>query len=298
MRFQFIEDHRDKFSVRLMCKVLEVSTSGYYAWRGRPPSKREMANRVLTAKIKEEFEKSGETYGSPRIYQVMRKLGLMCSPKRVARLMRAADLKAKQTRRYRSTTKRNKADRAAPNILKRDFSATAPNRKWVTDITYIATQEGWLYLAAIMDLFSRRIVGWAMSKRMTSDLTLRALDMAIRRCRPESGLIHHSDQGSQYTDRDYQAMLAAHGILPSMNAVGTWYDNAPMESFFGTLKSERVHHIVYATRDEASPDVFYYIEGFYNRRRLHSSLDYLSPEAHEQLYHEQKGLRLIPCPQN
>jgi putative transposase len=285
VRFQFIEDYRDEFPVRLMCKVLEVSTSGYYAWRGRPPSKREMANRALTAKIKEEFEKSAETYGSPRIYQVMRKLGLMCSPNRVARLMRAAGLKAKQTRRYRSTTKRNKADRAAPNRLNRDFSATAPNRKWVTDITYIATQEGWLYLAAIMDLFSRRIVGWAMSPRMTSALTLRALDMAIRRCRPESGLIHHSDQGSQYTDSEYQAVLAAHKIIASMNGVGTWYDNAPMESFFGTLKSELVHHRAYRSRAEASSDLFYYIEAWYNRRRLHSALGYESLEAYEQLYH-------------
>jgi putative transposase len=285
MRFQFIEDHRAKFPVKLMCKVLEVSTSGYYAWRGRPPSEREMANRALTAKMKEEFEKSGETYGSPRIYQVMRKLGLMCSKNRVARLMRAAGLKAKQTRRYRSTTKRNKADRAAPNILKRDFSADAPNRKWVADITYIATQEGWLYVAAIMDLFSRRIVGWAMSSRMTNDLTLRALDMAIRRCRPGAGLIHHSDQGSQYTDSEYQAALAAHGLVASMNGVGTWYDNAPMESFFGTLKSELVHHRSYLTRDEASPDLFYYIEAWYNRSRLHSALGYESPEAYEQLYH-------------
>jgi transposase InsO family protein len=285
MRFQFIENHRDEFPVKLMCKVLEVSTSGYYAWRGRPPSEREMANRELTAKIKEEFEKSGETYGSPRIYQVMRKLGLMCSKNRVARLMRAAGLKAKQTRRYRSTTKRNKADRAAPNILKRDFSADAPNEKWVADITYIATQEGWLYLAVIMDLFSRRIVGWAMSPRMTSDLTLRALAMAIRRCRPEAGLIHHSDQGSQYTDSEYQAVLVAHGIVASMNGVGTWYDNAPMESFFGTLKSELVHHRSYVTRAEASPDLFYYIEAWYNRSRLHSALGYESPAAYEQLYH-------------
>jgi len=285
MRFQFIEDHRDESPVKLMCEVLGVSTSGYYAWRGRPPSMREMANRALTAKIKEEFEKSAETYGSPRIYQVMRKLGLMCSENRVARLMRAAGLKAKQTRRYRSTTKRNKADRAAPNRLKRDFRATAPNRKWVTDITYIATEEGWLYLAAIMDLFSRRIVGWAMSKRMTRELTLRALDMAIRRCQPESGLIHHSDQGSQYTDSEYQAVLVAHSIVASMNGVGTWYDNAPMESFFGTLKSELVHHRAYRTRAEASPDLFYYIEAWYNRRRLHSALGYESPEVYEQLYH-------------
>ena len=285
MRFQFIEKHRDELPVKLMCKVLEVSTSGYYAWRDRPPSKREMANRALTAKIQEEFKKSGETYGSPRIYQVMRKLGLMCSQNRVARLMSAADLKAKQTRRYRSTTKRNKADRAAPNILQRDFSAEAPNKKWVADITYIATQEGWLYLATILDLFSRRVVGWAMSPRMTSDLTLSALDMATRRCRPGRGLIHHSDQGSQYTDSKYQAVLAAHGIVASMNGVGTWYDNAPMESFFATLKSELVHHRAYRSRAEASPDLFYYIEAWYNRRRLHSALGYESPEAYEQLYH-------------
>ena len=285
MRFQFIEDHRDEFPVKLMCKVLEVSTSGYYAWRGRPPSKREMANRALTAKIKEEFKKSGETYGSPRIYQVMRKLGLMCSKNRVARLMRVEGLRAKQSRRRKSTTRRNKADRAAPNILKRDFSTSAPNQKWLADITYIATQEGWLYLAVVMDLYSRRIVGWAMSKRMTSDLTLAALAMAIRRCRPEPGLIHHSDQGSQYTDSEYQAVLAAHRILPSMNGVGSWWDNAPMESFFGLLKSELVYDRAYRTRDEASPDLFYYIEAWYNRRRLHSALGYESPEAYEQLYH-------------
>jgi putative transposase len=285
MRFQFIEDHRDEFLVKLMCKVLEVSTSGYYAWRGRPPSKREMANRALTAKIKKAFRESEETYGSPRIYQVMRKLGLMCSKNRVARLMRVEGLRAKQIRRRRSTTRRNKADRAAPNILKRDFTTSAPNQKWLADITYIATQEGWLYLAAVMDLYSRRIVGWAMSKRMTSDLTLAALAMAIRRCRPEPGLIHHSDQGSQYTDSEYQAVLAAHRILPSMNGVGSWWDNAPMESFFGLLKSELVYDRAYRTRDEASPDLFYYIEAWYNRRRLHSALGYESPEAYEQLYH-------------
>ena len=285
MRFQFIEDHRDEFPVKLMCKVLDVSTSGYYAWRGRPPSKREMANRALTAKIEKEFKKSGETYGSPRIYQVMRKLGLICSKNRVARLMRVAGLRAKQSRRRKSTTRRNKADRAAPNLLKRDFTTSAPNQKWLADITYIATQEGWLYLAAVMDLYSRRIVGWAMSKRMTSDLTLTALDMAIRRCRPGPKLIHHSDQGSQYTDREYQAILAAHQMLPSMNGVGSWWDNAPMESFFGLLKSELVYDRAYRTRDEASPDLFYYIEAWYNRRRLHSALGYESPEAYEQLYH-------------
>jgi len=282
-----MDDHREEFPVIRMCAMLDVSRSGYYAWRGRPPSKREMANQELTAKIKKAFEDSEETYGSPRIYQVMRNLGLMCSLNRVARLMRAEGLCAKQSRRFRSTTKRNKAHRAAPNLLKRDFRAERLNQKWLADITYISTLEGWLYLAAILDLFSRRIVGWAMSDRMTTDLTLRALHMAIGQRRPSPGLIHHSDQGSQYTDGRYQAVLAAHGFQASMNGVGSWYDNAPMESFFATLKSEHVHHVVYRTRDEASPDVFYYIEGFYNRHRLHSSLDYLSPEAYEQLYHKQ-----------
>jgi putative transposase len=284
MRFQFIEDHRDRFPVIRMCEVLEVSPSGYYAWRGRPPSRREMANQELTVEIKKAFDASDEIYGSPRIYQVMRKLGLMCSENRVARLMSGAGLRAKQSRRFRATTRRNKAHRAAPNRLKRDFSADRVDQKWLADITYIPTAEGWLYLAALLDLFSRRIVGWAMSDRMTTDLTLAALRMALSQRRPGAGLVHHSDQGSQYTDGRYQGALKAHGIEPSMNSAGTWYDNAPMESFFGTLKRERVHHCAYQTRDEASPDVFYYIEGFYNPNRLHSSLGYLSPVAYESAH--------------
>jgi putative transposase len=236
MRFQFIEDHRSEFPVIRMCKVLDVSPSGYYAWRGRPPSKREMANQELTEKIKVAFEESGETYGSPRIYQVMRRLGLMCGKNRVARLMGLAGLRAKQTRRFRTTTKRNKAHRAAPNVLNRDFRAEEPNQKWLADITYIPTLEGWLYLATILDLFSRKIVGWAMADRMTTDLTLAALKMALRQRRPGAGLIHHSDQGSQYTDSRYQAVLKANKIQPSMNSVGSWYDNAPMESFFAYFR--------------------------------------------------------------
>jgi len=245
------------------------------------------ANRELTEKIKSEFRKSRETYGSPRIYQILRKLGLMCSRNRVARLMKDEGLRAKQMRRYRTTTRRNKAHRVAPNLLCRDFGTERPDQKWLADITYIPTLEGWLYLAAILDLFSRKIVGWAMSDRITTDLTLAALKMAIRRRRPGAGLVHHSDQGSQYTDSRYQAVLRANKIRPSMNGVATWYDNAPMESFFATLKSEHVYHCTYKTRDEARPDLFYYIEGFYNRIRLHSALDYLSPEAYEQLYHKQ-----------
>ena len=298
MRFQFIEDHWDEFPVTCMCKVLNVSPSGFYAWCSRPVSAREMANRELVKRIEAVYYDSYETYGSPRVYHELKSQDVACSENRVARLMRLRGLRAKQVRRYKTTTKRNKKHPVVPNLLKRDFRAERPDHKWLTDITYIPTREGWLYLAVILDLYNRGIVGWAMSERMTSDLTISALKMAIRERRPRDGLIHHSDQGSQYTDGTYQALLRDHGIQASMNGVGTWYDNAPMESFFGTLKSELVHHQVYHTRDDARPDLFFYIEAFYNRRRRHSSLDYLSPEAYEQLYQERHGLRSSPCPQN
>jgi len=285
VRFQFVDDERAEFSVVLLCSSLGVSPSGYYAWRGRGVSKREMANRELKVRIREMWEESGQTYGGPRMYRILRKLGLLCSHKRVARLMREEGLRAKQVRRFRRTTKRNEGRRPAPNVLQGDFAAERPNQKWLADITYVPTMEGWLYLAAILDLFDRQVVGWAMDGRITTKLTLRALQMALQQRRPGPGLVHHSDQGSQYTDRRYQAVLAAHGIEASMNGVGTWYDNAPMESFFGTLKNERVHHSNYRSRDDAMTDVFYYIEGWYNRHRLHSSLSYESPQAFEQLYH-------------
>jgi putative transposase len=284
MRFQFIKDHRDEFPVTCMCKVLNVSPSGYYTWHKRPVSKQEMANRELYKKIKDVYNKNHGVYGSPRIYRELKKQGVACSENRVARLMRLRSLKAKQSKRYKITTRRDKAHPVAPNLLKQEFVADRPNQKWLTDITYIPTQEGWLYLAVVLDLFSRRIIGWAMSDRMTSNLTMNAFKMAIRRRRPEINLIHHSDQGSQYTDGEYQQLLKDWGIQVSMNGAGNWYDNAPMESFFGSLKSEWVHHHTYRTRGEARADIFYYIESFYNRRRLHSSLDYLSPEAYEQLY--------------
>ena len=290
MRFQFIEDHRDEFPVARMCQMLGVSRSGYYARRKRPVSAREMANQELYKKIKVVYNENHGVYGSPRIYRALKKQGVACSENRVARLMRLQNLQAKQTKRYKTTTQRNKAQAVAPNLLKGDFVAQRPNQKWLTDITYIPTQEGWLYLAAVLDLFSRRIVGWAMSHRMTSDLTMDALKMAIRQRRPEISLIHHSDQGSQYTDGKYQQLLKDYGIQVSMNGVGSWYDNAPMESFIGSLKSEWVHHHTYRTRDEARTDIFYYIEAFYNRRRLHSALDYLSPEAYEQLHHQQQSV--------
>jgi putative transposase len=288
MRFQYIENQRNEFPATLMCGMLGVSSSGYYAWRKRPPSKREMANRELYKKIEVVYNENHKVYGSPRIYHALKKQGVVCSENRVARLMRLRGLRARQTKRFKVTTKRNKAHPVAPNLLNRDFEANRPNQKWLTDITYILTLEGWLYLAAVLDLYSRRIIGWAMSDRMTSDLTVDALKMAIVQRQPELALLHHSDQGSQYTDGTYQALLKDHGIQVSMNGVGTWYDNAPMESFFGTLKSEWVYHRVYRTRDQARSDIFYYIEAFYNRRRLHSSLGYLSPEEYE-LIHTTEG---------
>jgi transposase InsO family protein len=288
MRFRFIEDHRDQFPVTRMCKVLAVSPSGYYAWHQRPPSAREMANRELYNKIEVVYNDNHGVYGSPRIYRELKDQGVVCSENRVARVMRLRDLQAKQSKRFKTTTRRNRAHPAAPNLLKRDFTADRPDQKWLADITYIATLEGWLYLATILDLHTRRIVGWAMSDRMTSALTVAALEMALLQRQPDAGLIHHSDQGSQYTDQAYQALLKDRGVRASMNGAGSWYDNAPMESFFGTLKSEWVHHHVYHTRDEAKADVFYYIESFYNRRRRHSALDYLSPEAYEQLFCQQE----------
>ena len=288
MRFQFIDDHQDEFRVNLMCKVLRVSRSGYYAWRTRPVSAREMANRRLYALIEAVYDAYEGLYGSPRIYHEL-KDRVPCSENRVARLMHTHELYAKQSKRFRTTTKRNRKHRVAPNILKRDFNAERPDQKWLTDITYIPTQQGWLYLAAVLDLYARRVVGWAMSERMTSGLTIGALQMAISQRRPQRPLLHHSDQGSQYTDGQYQALLQAHDIQVSMNGTGTWYDNAAMESFFGTLKCERVYLRTYRTRDEARTDLFYYIEGFYNRRRRHSTLGYVSPEAYELEYYRRHG---------
>jgi putative transposase len=297
-----IDQQRDHFPVRRLCQVLDVSVSGYYAWRDRPPSAREMANRELMRRISAVYQRSYGTYGSPRVYHELRDQGCACSENRIARLMRLLGLQARQPKRFKATTRRNKHHPVATNLLQRDFAADRPNRKWLVDISYIPTLEGWLYLAAVLDLYARRVVGWGMAERMTSALTKSALRMALQRRRlpVATELIHHSDQGSQYTDVTYRAILDRLGIQVSMNGAGTWYDNAPMESFFGTLKSEWVHHRIYQTRDEARTDIFFYIEAFYNRYRRHSSLDYLSPEAYEQRYYRQQAvdLGLSLSPQN
>jgi transposase InsO family protein len=287
-----------EFAIRQMCTALNVSPSGYYAWRQRPPSAREMENQALFQDIQTVYDDNHGLYGSPRIHAELKAQGKACGKNRIARLMRLRHLRARQVRRFKVTTKRDPSHPVASNLLKRDFVADRPNQKWLGDITYIPTQEGWLYLATLLDLYSRRIVGWAMSDRIDGELTLAALRMALWQRQPSPGLIHHSDQGRQYTDDAYQTLLQACHFQVSMNGVGTWYDNAPMESFFGTLKSELIYLCAYRTRNEARTSVFFYIEAFYNRRRRHSALGYLSPEAYEQLYCQQLELCLTPCPQN
>jgi putative transposase len=286
MRYTFIEAHRDQWKVSMMCRLLQVSCSGYYAWRTRPVSQREMANQALLAAIEEAFAASDGTYGSPRIYEEV-KNQVDCSIHRVARLMRQHGIRAKQPRRYKVTTKQKDGRPAAPNHLQQTFTATRPAEKWCGDITYVWTAAGWLYLAVIIDLFSRRIVGWAMDRRMTATLVSDAFRMAWRQTRPETELLFHSDRGSQYTSQPYQQLLAAHNVQVSMSGTGNCYDNAVVESFFGSLKMERVHYARYQTREEAKTDIFFYIESFYNRRRRHSSLGYLSPLAYEASCHEQ-----------
>jgi len=264
-----------------MCRVLEVSRSGFYAWLGRPESRRARDDRRLAVKIREIHRRSRRSYGSPRITRALAAQGLHCNHKRVERLMRRQGLCAVHRRRYRVTTDSKHQHPVARNELGREFSTTSADRVWVADITYIRTGEGWLYLAAVMDLYSRRIVGWSMQPHMREELALSALEMAVASRRPGEDLLHHSDRGSQYAAEAYQAYLARQGIGCSMSRKGDCWDNAPMESFFATLKVECVYQARYETRAEARSDVFGYIEGFYNTRRLHSSLGYVSPAAFE-----------------
>lgn len=283
MKFAFIASQQGQYSVGLMGRVLGVSSSGYYAWRKREPSRREQENKVLMEQIRNIFTCSRETYGSPRIQAELNARGLTCSRGRVARLMRQNGLKSRCRRRYRVTTKADQRHPVAPNVLDRDFTAQQPNQKWLADITYIDTRQGWLYLAAVLDVFSRRIVGWSMHKRMTKSLVIDALQMALGQRETTDDLLHHSDRGSQYTSAAYQDLLQSCDITVSMSGTGNCYDNAMMESFFATLKAEWVTHR-YATRDLARRDIFEFIELWYNRQRRHSALGYLSPLAFERLH--------------
>jgi putative transposase len=283
MSFCFIEDHRDTYPVQLMCSVLEVSPAGYYAWRSRPQSARSAANSELLSAIRQVHQDNHGRYGSPRIHVTLQNQGRGASRGRIERLMRRHGVRAimAPARRVRTTDSRHDLP-IAPNLLDRNFTAAAPNRVWLAEITYIETDEGWLYLAAIMDLFSRKIVGWAMRDHLRTELASTALAMAITRQRPAQGLVHHSDRGVQYAAHDYRSRLQSAGIKASMSRKADCYDNAPMESFFHTLKTELVHHRKYATRAEAQRDIFAYIEGFYNRTRLHSSIGYISPIDRER----------------
>jgi putative transposase len=284
MKYQFIEAHRDEFPVTRTCQVLQVSASGYYAWRGRPLSQREQDNLELLDQIKEVHAASRRTYGSPRVHAELVRQGIHCNKKRIERLMRMHHIRGKGRgrRRVKTTDSAHKLP-VAPNVLNRQFEADVPNRKWLADITYIPTDQGWLYLAVVLDLFSRRVVGWSMAGTMHGSLVRNALQMALAIREPEVGLLHHSDRGSQYAGCTYQSLMDDHQIVVSMSRTGNCYDNAPMESFFSTLKCELVHDRHYHTRAEARQDVFEYIEVFYNRIRLHSSLGYLSPVEYEQL---------------
>lgn len=270
-----------------MCRVLKVSTSGYYAWRKRRESPRSRANRRLLVEIKAVHQQSDQTYGSPRIYRELAGRGLRCSENRVARLMRLEGVRARQVRRFKVTTNSKHDMAVAANHLDRRFEPLAPNTRWGADITYIWTQQGWLYLAIVLDLFSRRVVGWSMQPTMERTLVIDALKMALEFRKPSAGLLHHSDRGRQYASKDYQELLREAAMCCSMSRKGNCWDNAPVESFFATLKRERIHHRRYRSRAEARADIFQYVEVWYNRKRRHSSLDYLSPVDYEAQRAEQ-----------
>jgi putative transposase len=276
-----VRNHAGEHRVARLCRALSVSKSGYYAWLKRAPSARAGRDGELLTQIREAHARSRRTYGSPRVHAELREQGTRCSRKRVARLMRAAGLNARRPRRVVRTTDSQHDRPVAPNLLGRDFTAEAPDRRWAADITYVPTAEGWLYLAVILDLFSRRVVGHACGATLATSLIVEALTLACGRRRPGAGLLHHSDRGSQYASAEYQSRLSEAGAQASMSRRGDCYDNAAVESFFGTLKTELVHGRRYATRAEARSDIFEYVEVFYNQQRRHSALGYLSPAEYE-----------------
>jgi putative transposase len=287
MRFRFIEQHRREYAIALQCRVLEVSASGYYAWRIRPERTRTQQNRHLSVQIRAVFETHRHRYGSPRIHDELREQGIRVSRQRVARLMRRECLRARAPRRFKRTTDSAHAHPIAPNRLEWRFAVeqvAGPNRVWLGDITYLATKEGWLYLAVLLDLHSRRVVGWALATTLEQSLPRQALNRALALRQPGAGLLHHSDRGSQYAATDYQDQMDRHGMVCSMSRKGDCWDNAPVESFFATLKGELVSEFngVFASREQAQQEVGTYIESYYNSVRRHSALGYLSPAAFEQ----------------
>ena len=281
MKFRFISAHRETFKVGRMCTLLNVSRSGYYAWLKRPQSRRSIENRSLEDKIRVFHAASYGIYGSPKIHKDLIDDGVRCGKNRVARIMREAGIRSRTKKKFKATTNSRHNLPVAPNLLNQDFTVDAPDRTWVSDITYIHTKKGWLYLAVLLDLFNREIVGWATSSRMTRQLAIDALQMALGHRTPAAGLIHHSDRGSQYASGDYQKILSKHGITCSMSRKGNCYDNAVAESFFRLLKTEWVNHHRYLSRSQATRSLFYYIEIFYNRKRRHSALGYATPHDYK-----------------
>ena len=282
MRYQFIQTHQEHYPVQLMCDILEVSRSGYYDWVDRPQSPQEQRRAALAVQVKAAFEESRQTYGSPRITRDLVAGGFKASRNTIAKIMRQEGIVGRMPRRFVPTTTDSTHDHPiAQNVLDRQFAPGTGTPTWVSDITYVPTAEGWLYLAAVMDLRTRKILGWAMADHMRVDLVLDALKMALARRKPGEDLVHHSDRGSQYACQDYRRLLAEHQISCSMSRTGNCYDNAVMESFWATYKTEEVYRNDYATRDQAMAATFNYIEIFYNRKRRHSALGYVSPEAFE-----------------
>jgi putative transposase len=283
MKYQFIAEHRHEYAITTKCRVLEVSVSGYYAWSKREPSQHSREDAQLAEQVKMAYQANRCVYGSPRIHAELHAQGIQCARKRVARLMREQGLFAQRPRHRTITTKSEPEAQVAPNLLQRDFSADQPNTKWVADTTYIWTAEGWLFLAVVLDLFSRMVVGWSMAAIQDATLVVQALHMAIVRRRPEGGLLHHTDRGSTYTSEDYQSLLQQEGMVASMSRTADCYDNAAMESFFHSFKGECIDGQSFQTRAQARSTTFDYIETFYNRTRRHSTLHYMSPLVYEQL---------------
>jgi len=284
MKYAFIEAQREEHTLERLCEILEVSTSGYHAWRKRPLSQRECANQRLIEKIRVFHQASRRIYGSPRIHRDLVEVGETCGENRVARLMRVEGIQSKMTPKFIITTDSRHTADPAPDLLQRNFTAANPNQRWVSDTTFIATRQGWLFLAVILDLYSRQVVGWAMSNRNNTQLVQDALIMALWRRREVKGLILHSDQGSTYNAGAYQQLIQAHQLQCSMSRKGECLDNAVAESFFGTLKTELTNHEDYRTHAQAKQSLFEYIEVFYNRQRRHSTLGYLSPAEFERKY--------------
>jgi putative transposase len=284
VRFSFIHAERAQFPVAALCRVLGVTRQGYYAFVKRPPSPRAVEEEQLRERLKELHVESRQTYGSPRMLRALRSEGVRVGKRRIERALRALELRVKLRRPFRRTTQSDPSHVAAPNVLERRFEASRPDERWVTDITYLWTQQGWCYLAVILDLFSRTVVGWAVERTLSTSLPLRALEMAVRRRRPRPGLLHHSDRGCQYTSTEYRQILAQLGVTVSMSRKGNCWDNAVAESMFATIKTELFYRRSWATLEELRSALFEYIEVFYNRRRLHSSLGFRTPSQAEAEY--------------